>query len=101
MIENFINEKVSKAVDERLKSLLPCFKAQLSGEEAPKLPESPIHENFQCKGCNTIPITGERYECLKCPNFNLCYVCEQKIQHDHPLLKHKKVAEPKEESCEK
>jgi hypothetical protein len=35
------------------------------------------------------PITGDRYSCLTCVDFDLCSVCEAKTNHptDHPLSK--------------
>lgn len=32
-------------------------------------------------------ITGIRYSCLVCQNFNLCSECEARSEHSHALLK--------------
>jgi hypothetical protein len=52
-----------------------------------------VHENVKCDGCGTVPITGDRYKCTVCHNFDLCSACEQKNIHpnSHPLLKLKEA----------
>jgi hypothetical protein len=49
----------------------------------------PTHSHIKCDGCGVIPITGDRYKCTICNDFDLCSVCEQKNTHpaSHPLLK--------------
>jgi hypothetical protein len=42
------------------------------------------------------PIIGIRYKCIECPTFNFCSSCEEKIEHQHNLLKMKKVDKKKE-----
>ena len=42
------------------------------------------------------PIVGIRYNCLECPTFNFCAACEEKIEHEHNLLKMKKPEEKSE-----
>ena len=46
------------------------------------------HHEIICDGCN-IPITGIRYKCVICKDFDYCEKCEDiyKIEHGHPLLK--------------
>ena len=46
-----------------------------------------IHPNVRCTNCNSLPITGVRYKCLLCSNFNLCSACEARSEHPHGLLK--------------
>jgi hypothetical protein len=48
-----------------------------------------IHYNVRCDDCQVQPITGPRYQCTVCRNYDLCEVCESKNEHpaDHPLLK--------------
>jgi len=47
-----------------------------------------IHENVFCDVCE-FPITGIRYKCSICRDFDLCEDCEATLTHpeDHPLLK--------------
>ena len=36
-----------------------------------------IHEGFKCQICHKKPIIGIRYQCSKCPDYNLCENCEE------------------------
>lgn len=36
-----------------------------------------IHEGVTCDGCNTCPLTGKRYKCLVCEDYDLCDRCEE------------------------
>ena len=46
-----------------------------------KLPEK-MHKNIICNGCKKINFYGSRYVCTYCTNFNLCYLCYDKNEHD-------------------
>ena len=49
------------------------------------------HSRVICDGCNITPITGVRYMCSVCSNFDLCANCEAKgIHNEHPMLKIRK-----------
>jgi hypothetical protein len=49
------------------------------------------HQRVICDGCNMTPITGVRYMCSVCNNFDLCATCEAKGTHnEHPMLKIRK-----------
>jgi len=52
-----------------------------------------IHDNIKCDGCGAFPITGDRFKCTVCSDFDLCSPCEQKNTHplSHPLLKLKEA----------
>jgi hypothetical protein len=75
---------------------------QEGGEGAPEekevtSPEEkgvPTHTNIKCDGCGVLPISGDRYKCTICPDFDLCSACEKKDVHpaSHPLLKLKEPA---------
>jgi next-to-BRCA1 protein 1 len=54
----------------------------------------PTHVNIKCDGCGMVPITGDRYKCTVCPDFDLCSSCEKKEIHpaSHALLKLKEPA---------
>lgn len=54
-----------------------------------RVPFDPIHFNVQCDGCGLSPISGHRYKCAVCSNYDLCSDCEKKQVHHpgHPLLK--------------
>jgi peptidoglycan hydrolase-like protein with peptidoglycan-binding domain len=50
-----------------------------------------VHEGITCDGCQQAPISGIRYKCKVCPDYDLCSSCEAKNIHpaDHPLIKFK------------
>jgi len=50
-----------------------------------------VHHGITCDGCQQSPITGIRFKCRTCPDFDLCEACEAKNVHpaDHPLVKFK------------
>jgi len=50
-----------------------------------------VHHGITCDGCQQSPITGIRFKCRTCPDFDLCEACEAKNLHpaDHPLVKFK------------
>jgi len=47
------------------------------------------HDRVTCDGCNVGPITGIRYKCAVCHDFDYCEKCEEqnKEAHKHPFLK--------------
>ena len=51
-----------------------------------------IHKNVKCDICKKYPITGIRYKCTVCHNYDFCEECEKKFgeEHNHPLLKIRK-----------
>lgn len=74
---------LTEVIRSRIKDQNPVVN-QLEGEE---------HTGVACSACQAEPIKGIRYKCPECIVFNLCSVCEQKIDHDHDLLKMKKPRE--------
>jgi hypothetical protein len=68
---------------------VPDEKAQSHDEKG-----APVHLNIKCDGCGVVPISGDRYKCTICPDFDLCSLCEKKEIHpaSHPLLKLKEPA---------
>ncbi|GAB6022798.1 hypothetical protein CHUAL_006896 [Chamberlinius hualienensis] len=46
---------------------------------------NPIHSNVICNGCNR-PLTGFRYKCIQCPNYDLCSNCEMSELHSQHLV---------------
>jgi peptidoglycan hydrolase-like protein with peptidoglycan-binding domain len=50
-----------------------------------------VHTGITCDGCRQSPITGVRFKCRTCPDYDLCESCEAKNVHpaDHPMIKFK------------
>jgi len=53
--------------------------------------QAQVHPSVICDGCQVSPITGIRYKCSVCPDFDLCERCEAEKPHSHPLLKIRKA----------
>ncbi|OMJ89058.1 hypothetical protein SteCoe_8884 [Stentor coeruleus] len=46
-----------------------------------------IHDGTECKECSICPITGIRFKCIDCPEYNLCELCEEITDHKHAMMK--------------
>lgn len=42
----------------------------------------PVHQGVTCDLCGESPITGIRYKCLNCRDYDLCIKCETSHPHD-------------------
>jgi hypothetical protein len=47
----------------------------------------PVWNNVRCDGCDEFPITGFRFKCTVCDNFDFCEICEMSQEHHHPFIK--------------
>ncbi|XP_005520075.2 PREDICTED: dystrotelin [Pseudopodoces humilis] len=53
-----------------------------------------VSHQAKCRVCNVFPITGIRYRCLKCLNFDLCQACYftgrlcKPHKRSHPVMEH-------------
>ena len=56
-----------------------------------------IHDGIKCNNCSQKPIIGERYQCSKCENYNLCKKCEEEnsttLKHKHNFIKIRYIIE--------
>ncbi|XP_045707212.1 dystrotelin [Phyllostomus hastatus] len=56
----------------------------------------------RCRICRNFPITGQRYRCLKCLNFDICQLCflsglhSKSHQEPHPVSEHRVQMSAKE-----
>lgn len=55
-----------------------------------------VHNGVTCDGCRKYPITGIRYKCATCPDFDFCEECEANKEHPHEFLK---IRKPRELRC--
>ena len=48
-----------------------------------------VHSKVMCDGCGMLPLSGWRYKCAICDDYNLCENCEERIggKHNHPFIK--------------
>ena len=58
-----------------------------------------VHEGIKCQKCLSEPITGIRYKCLECKDYNLCQKCEEENSNqsfhniEHSFIKMYKTKE--------
>jgi len=93
-------EKMNKLVAEAILSYIPTLaylvkdyiaeEDKFNNQPGPK-PEIrlpvPTHQGVACDSCSKSPVTGIRYKCSVCPNFDFCEVCERTKEHPHPFIK--------------
>ena len=64
-----------------------------------------IHDGIKCNNCSQKPIIGERYQCSKCENYNLCQKCEEEnsitLKHKHYFIKIRNIFNDDEEKNNK
>lgn len=70
-LQNIVAQQAQQAAEE----------AQQAAEEAT---ETEIHPHVVCDGCEQDPLTGRRYKCSDCRDFDLCESCYKKRDRLHP-----------------
>ncbi len=71
----------------------PAKKEEKPKEKKPEKKEEKkeqvVHPKIACDGCDVFPVTGIRYKCTVCYDFDYCEKCEEKNKttHLHPFLK--------------
>lgn len=66
--------------------------AEITLEKLTQFYANEVHESISCDGCSTSAITGLRFKCDTCPNYDLCQRCfvrgatNQKHKSSHPLI---------------
>lgn len=81
-------------LSDSLEKKISSQKAQLShyieNSKNIKKPPTPIdnynsiiHPQIGCDGCFELPLTGTRFKCKTCPNFDLCFQCRYTEPHRH------------------
>lgn len=56
-------------------------------ESVSKTQVTTSHLGITCDGCHKHNFVGKRYKCLVCPDFDLCEGCEEKNEHQHPMIR--------------
>jgi hypothetical protein len=66
-----------------------CASASESSAAQAEVNDPDAHIGINCDHCQQKPITGVRFKCQVCPDYDLCAACETKNVHplDHPLIK--------------
>lgn len=64
------------------------FDEQLTFQPVEKPAPKEVHCNVTCDNCQAKDITGKRFKCLVCNNFDICETCESKDAHNqHPMIR--------------
>jgi len=74
---NFV-ETVYRSQESRLVELLDS-----KGKHMPSFGASMVHSSVTCDGCGMAPLTGPRFKCNVCPDFDLCAKCYTKKGTTH------------------
>lgn len=92
--KRLIKKEMSKQCKGIFESLMGCKDIGApSGSESEQInsasnePSAVVHERVECDGCGVVPITGVRYKCSICKNFDYCSICEARRGHEHAFLK--------------
>ncbi len=81
LVSKLFEKEFEREKEKLLISVTERVLAQLNNE-SPK-----VHTSVTCDGCGVYPITGIRYKCTECRNFDYCSTCEEKIKHPHNFIK--------------
>lgn len=92
-----LDESISEKFEKMIPSLIEKIKEEIMNESClsseksfVKVKEEKsqiVHRHVICDECMAKPITGIRYKCAVCADFDLCEKCEAKSTHEHPFLK--------------
>lgn len=87
--ESLLKENLAKQAKLNNESLEKLSIEENKSKSQNKVLNKTIHNGFTCDGCNQFPITGVRYKCTVCENFDFCDDCENNFSesHKHPFLK--------------
>jgi len=91
-LKNLIQQELQSQSKDIFREIL---KSPIEGLDLPKESvsgQATVHEGVRCDGCDTAPITGVRYKCSVCKDFDYCSNCEERLNHEHPFLKIKNPA---------
>lgn len=87
LINTELDEQSRKIFKELLRNKRLTEKANKKMTDAEAAQNLVEHTNVSCDGCNVVPIVGPRYKCSVCKNFDYCGTCEERLGHDHAMLK--------------
>ena len=86
---NHTVDGISSNMNSQFLELKQNIKSILSGDSSAGNPIQikTVHSTITCDGCNVFPITGKRFKCLQCDDFDLCQKCEKTHPHLHPMIR--------------
>lgn len=86
--KRLIKKELDKQCHQIFNDLMNC-KEIGQNQEADQINSSApvLHQNVECDGCGQAPISGVRYKCSICKDFDFCATCEERKGHEHAFLK--------------
>jgi len=91
-LEERVRQIVKKELKEIIKTEASLYTSKLA--QSQRVSSNSVHYDIICQHCKIKPITGIRYNCPKCKSFDLCELCEQNSQHEHPMCKIRRPNQP-------
>merc|ERR1719263_2051187 len=86
--KRLIKKELDKQCHQIFNNLMNCQEVGQNQEGDQINSSAPVlHQNVQCDGCGQAPISGVRYKCSVCKDFDFCATCEEKKGHEHAFLK--------------
>ena len=79
------NEQAENDLGEKLLQMSTLAKSNILQKK--DISCSTVHFNIKCQQCLKNPITGYRYKCPICEDYNLCEDCEEKNSHPQNFIK--------------
>jgi len=91
LVQSEVQKLIPSLTESILKNVSQIGNSKIS-EEKPSVDSRPssgpvVHHSVTCDGCGLSPITGFRYKCIICHNFDFCERCEEKGTHPHAFIK--------------
>lgn len=88
-LKNLIQAELQSQSKEIFREILkaPIDGVEESKDSATTSKKLTVHNSVECDGCGMAPISGIRYKCSVCKDFDYCSNCEERLTHDHPFLK--------------
>lgn len=77
------------------------LQGQILPSTASAAASGPVHAGVICDGCNAGPITGPRFKCEVCPDYDLCGDCYMRKEelHPHPAHNFACMPQPQASHC--
>lgn len=74
-----------KNVQNKLNKFQKCISNKIKQHKEAQ--EAGVHYDISCNGCKVFPIIGKRFHCMTCNDYDLCFDCEKKDVHNHPMMR--------------
>lgn len=78
------SKNIQIAILNELKTMSMQMQNKIVSQDQPIIIK-PTHLNVSCNCCGSTNITGVRYKCMFCPDFDLCEICEANTNTHDPL----------------